>query len=603
MDRGAAALLEAERFSYWFPPQAADGAGVSPGSTGDGAPAVERAALKEVSLRFEPGEFALVVGPSGCGKSTLIQALLGVVPALTGGAVAGRARLEGEEVLARGLAGVAGKAGLVLQDPESQLTNLDVEGEVVFGPENLGLPREEIAARLAGALAVAGIEPLRDRFVYALSGGQKQRVAIAAGLAMRPRVLLLDSPTSNLDPLGSEETLKAIVDLWQGGAVELIVMAAHKIDDVLPFATRLIVMSEGRIVLDGPPRAILAEHLEWLRDELGIFVPEVCEIAAGADRAARGVPTTVEEAAAVLRGAIHRPAVDVQRGRSENVEGGTFNVERRDPAVEVVDLHFAYRPGVPVLNGVSLAIGRGQFLALLGQNGTGKTTLAKNIAGLYRPSRGTIRLGGVDATSSAANLRSGKVGYVFQYPDHQFVALTVADELAYGLRARRMPEPEVAARVDGMLEIFKLAARRDEPPYGLSMGEKRRLSVATMLILRPDVLILDEPTTGQDRHNTRALMDVLRREARERGMTIIQITHDMEQAAEYVDRVVVMDDGRIVFDGDIVALFAEAELLRRCHLKPTPTTAACRLAWPDLERVPATPEQLADWLPVSVPCR
>ena len=603
MDRGAAALLEAERFSYWFPSQAADGAVVTPGSTADGAPAVERAALKEISLRFEPGEFALVVGPSGCGKSTLIQALLGVVPALTGGAVAGRARLEGEEVLARGLAGVAGKAGLVLQDPESQLTNLDVEGEVVFGPENLGLPREEIAARLAGALAVAGIEPLRDRFVYALSGGQKQRVAIAAGLAMRPRVLLLDSPTSNLDPLGSEETLKAIVDLWQGGAVELIVMAAHKIDDVLPFATRLIVMSEGRIVLDGPPRAILAEHLEWLRDELGIFVPEVCEIAARADRAARSVPTTVEEAAAVLRGAVHRPGYDVQRGRSENVEGGTFNVERRDPAVEVIDLRFAYRPGVPVLNGVSLAIGRGQFLALLGQNGTGKTTLAKNIAGLYRPSRGTIRLGGVDATSSAAHLRSGKVGYVFQYPDHQFVALTVADELAYGLRARQVPGPEVAARVDRMLEMFKLAARRDAPPYGLSMGEKRRLSVATMLILRPDVLILDEPTTGQDRHNTRALMDVLRREARERGMTIIQITHDMEQAAEYADRVVVMDGGRIVFDGDIVALFAEAELLRRCHLKPTPTAAACRLAWPDLERVRATPEQLVDWLPVSVPCR
>jgi energy-coupling factor transport system ATP-binding protein len=252
---------------------------------------------------------------------------------------------------------------------------------------------------------------------------------------------------------------------------------------------------------------------------------------------------------------------------------------------------------------VTFSARRGEVLALLGQNGTGKTTLAKNIAGLYRPSRGTIRLGGVDATSSAAHLRSGKVGYVFQYPDHQFVALTVADELAYGLRARQMPEPEVAARVDRMLEIFKLAARRDAPPYGLSMGEKRRLSVATMLILRPDVLILDEPTTGQDRHNTRALMDVLRREARERGMTIIQITHDMEQAAEYADRVVVMDGGRIVFDGDIVALFAEAELLRRCHLKPTPTTAACRLAWPDLARVPATPEQLADWLPVSVPCR
>jgi energy-coupling factor transport system ATP-binding protein len=581
-----AGLVDVEQLSYWYPSQAT----AAPDAE---TPALEQAALKDVSLRFEPGEFVLVVGPSGCGKSTLIQALLGVVPALTGGTVAGRVLLDGREVLAGGLAQVAGQIGLVLQDPESQLTNLDVEGEVVFGPENLGLPREEIATRLDRALAAADIAHLRHAFVYALSGGQKQRVAIAAGLAMRPRVLLLDSPTSNLDPLGSEETLAATIDLWRQGAVELIVMTAHKIDDVLPYATRLVVMADGRIRFDGRPEAILGQHLAALRDDLGIFVPEVCELAVRVGHVGSPPPTTLAQVAELLRAAPPPPA-------ASSLTADPIS-DAPVPAVEVVDLHFAYRPGAPVLNGVSLAIGRGQFVALLGQNGAGKTTLAKNIAGLYRPTRGTIQLGGVEATSSTLHLQTGKVGYVFQYPDHQFVALTVADELAYGLRARGMAEPDVEARVEEMLALFQLTARRDAAPYGLSMGEKRRLSVATMLVLQPEVLILDEPTTGQDRRNTVALMEVLRQEARSRGLTIIQITHDMEQAAEYADRMVVMEGGRIVFDGTVQRLFARPELLERCHLKPTPTSIACRMAWPDLDVVPATPAQLDRLLGRDVP--
>ena len=624
-------LLEAERLSYWYP------------GIGEGQETSDRPALADVSLSFGPGELVLVLGPSGSGKSTLIQALLGVVPALTGGVVGGRVLLEGVPVLERGLAGVAGTAGLVLQDPESQLTNLDVEGEVVFGPENLGLPRGEIARRLDESLAAAGIEYLRDRFVYALSGGQKQRVAIAAGLAMRPRVLLLDSPTSNLDPLGSAETLQAIVRLWQESRVELIVMAAHRVDDLLPYATRVVVLDGGSVRFDGTPDEVFGQHLLTLRDELGIFVPEVCEVAVTTRGLGGRMPRTVSDAVAGLppdlaseapltprppldlpwgpsaappphgpaagegeptgsllpspsqgrgaRGEGHSPGVRGPHGRGAPESGG--DVRAVPPAVEIADVHFAYAADRPVLQGVSLRIGRGELLALLGQNGTGKTTLAKNIAGLYRPSRGRIVLGGVDVTASTDHLRTGKVGYVFQYPDHQFVALTVADELAYGPRARGVPEAEVGERVERMLRRFRLEAARDTAPYSLSMGEKRRLSVATMLILEPDVLILDEPTTGQDRQNTVALMEILQQEASERGMTVIQITHDMEQVAAYADRVVVMDGGQIVFDGDARGLFADVALLRRCHLTPTPTFAIARARWPDLGQVPITPAQLA----------
>lgn len=598
-------MLAAERFSYWYP---ADAAAVSPA-----APALSGAALKDVSLRFTAGEFVLVIGPSGCGKSTLIQALLGAVPALTGGMVSGRVTLEDVPILAGGLPAVAGRVGVILQDPESQLTNLDVEGEVVFGPENLGLPRATIAERLEASLAATKIAHLRNRFVYALSGGQKQRVAIAAALAMHPRILLLDSPTSNLDPLGSEETLHAIVGLWQAGAVDLIVMAAHKIDDVLPFATRLVVLDGGRVVHDGPPAAVLGGHADHLREGLGVFVPEVCELAelAAARSAAGGMmdpgrghiganedagpPTSVPEVAALL--AVLPPPrapLPVRRVKADRAPGGNSS-----SAVEVRDLHFAYESGGPVLSGVSLSVDRGEFLALLGQNGTGKTTLAKCIAGLYRASWGTIRVAGMDVSSGAALLRSGTVGYVFQHPDHQFVTRTVYDEIAYGLRVRRAPETEMAPRVEAMLARFGLQARRDSPPYRLSMGEKRRLSVATMLVLQPEVLILDEPTTGLDRQNMVTLMDVLRQEAAERGLTIIQITHDMEQAARYADRAVVMDGGEVVFDGALAGLFVQDELLRRCHLKPTPTAAAARIAWPQLEYAPTTPDELAAALAVA----
>ncbi|MFN8525475.1 MAG: energy-coupling factor transporter ATPase [Chloroflexota bacterium] len=576
-------LLEAERLSYWYP-------GLPGGPALPASPPLATAALKEISLAFEPGEFVLLVGPSGSGKSTLIQALLGVVPALTGGAVGGQVRLEGVPVLERGLAGVAGRAGLVLQDPESQLTNLDVEGEVLFGPENLGLPRDEIERRLHDSLRIAGIEALRQRFVYALSGGQKQRVAIAAGLAMQPRILLMDSPTSNLDPLGSEETLRAIVDLWQHGTVELIVMAAHKIDDVLPFATRLIVLDGGRVVLDGPPATILADHLFRLKDELGVFVPEVCEIAVSAGLNDGALPTSADAALAMLRERLPPSGPGEKEAREQSSGSPPIN----EPAVSVRDVHFAYSPSAPVLRGIDLQVPRGQFLALLGQNGTGKTTLAKNIAGLYRPSKGAISVVGHDVGDGVAHLASGRVGYVFQYPDHQFVATSVAEELAYGLHARNADPAEIEARVSEMLALFHLEDHREAPPYRLSMGEKRRLSVATMLILRPDVLILDEPTTGQDRRNTVALMEILRAEVHARGMTVIQITHDMEQAAEFADRVVVMDGGQVVFDGSVGGLFERHDLLQQCHLKPTPTAAIAQRLWPDARGLPTLPRDLAD---------
>lgn len=586
--------------------------------------------LRNVALRFVPGEFVAVVGPSGSGKSTLIQALLGAVPSLTGGRVSGEVAIEGEPVLARGVVGNAGKTGVVLQDPESQLTNLDVEGEVVFGPENLALSRAEIAARLERALATADIAGLRNRFVYALSGGQKQRVAIAAALAMEPRVLLLDSPTSNLDPIGTRETLRAIVELWESGAVELIVLATHRIDDVLPYLTRLVVLDRGEVVRDGPVDEVLARDLAYLRDDLGIFVPEVADLAARAGRLGARAPTSVEAAVVRLAGlprpdgarvpaasttparpdrsappagtttpprpvesALPARATAVPRSDGSAPPAGTSTLDGVPPAVEVRDLHFAYVPGRPVLTGIDLTLRHGELVALLGQNGTGKTTLAKNIAGLYRPSRGSIAIDGIVTSGRTAHLRSGAVGYVFQYPDHQFVTMSVFDEVAYGPRARGVAEPEIARRVEAMLERFGLTHQRARPPYGLSMGEKRRLSVSTMLVLEPRVLILDEPTMGQDRANAVALMEVLRGEARERGMTIVQITHDMEQAAEYADRAVVMDGGHIVFDGAVPDLFDRSDLLARCHLRATDTATVCRLIWPDLAAVPTTPNAFA----------
>lgn len=516
--------------------------------------------LTDLSLSVDDGEVVLIIGPTGSGKSTLLQVLAGVAPQVTGGRVKGQVAIGGVDVLHDPTA-IRGKVGLVLQDPEPQLINLTVTDEVAFGPENLQLPKVEINRRVAWAIQACRLSGLENSLVYALSGGQKQRIAIAAGLAMKPDILLLDGPMTNLDPAGAEEVLSTLRQLIADRITQIVMIVANKTDALLSLATRIVVLVNGSIILDGTPEEIYGNHHEALIDA-GLFLPEVTSLWPTVKRHAVGsrLPRTPEAAVSVLSG-LHPWLMVGQHEEHGNGNQIVIGVNR---------VGYAYGDN-QVLRDINLTVRKGEFLAVVGQNGSGKSTLMSLITGLKKPSQGTISVLGKDTVQHPPQ---GHVGYVFQYPDHQFVARTVEEELSYGLTAR-LGEDEVVRRVREMLELFGMENRRLDSPYTLSVGEKRMLSVATMLVMRPEILILDEPTTGLDRHLTQNLMNILQQYVLQYGLTVIQVSHDMEQIAEYCNRVLVIDGGTVTFTGTPRELFLERLVLEKTKLAAPPI---CRIA-------------------------
>jgi energy-coupling factor transport system ATP-binding protein len=540
-------------------------------------PDQELPSLKDINLTLHAGEFVLLIGPSGCGKTTLLETIAGVIPHATGGRIQGKVLINEIDIL-RTQEKKRGIVGLILQDPESQLTNLYVEDEIAFGPENLSWPKDDIIASLEDVLTFSRLAKFRRSFVYALSGGQKQRVAIAAGLVMQPEVLLMDGPTTNLDPIGAEEVLQLINRLTESGKTKTVLISANKIDALLPLATRIIVMDPcGSIVLDGTPEDIILNHLEDLK-ALGVFVPEFGWLVGEFRK--RGIeinlPRTVNEAFQNIKPLNLNPP-------SKSIKGGEDHNDRI-PVITIKNLRFGYSKQ-EVLHSISLDIYKGEALAIVGQNGSGKTTLMKLLAGLRLPTSGTIEFMGKDTRDV---LKLGQVGYVFQYPEHQFVTNTVEDELLLGLHSINTPEEQANSIVEELLRIFHLEDKKKQSPYFLSMGEKRRLSVATMLSTRPDVLILDEPTTGLDRKDTENLMSLLKKFVHERGITVIQVSHDMEQVAEFASRVVILNEGNIVFDGSTQSLFADQDLMASCKLMAPPVAQLSKMLWQDETKMPIT---------------
>ncbi len=541
-------MIEIKEFSFWYP-------------------GVDSPALRNISLRIEDGETVLILGPSGCGKSTLLLSMNGVVPKLTGGKVKGRVFVDGSDTRITSVASLASTVGLILQDPESQLSNLYVYDEVAFGPENLVLDENEIITRTDDALHRSGLNTLKDRSVFALSGGQKQRVAIAASLAMLPRTMLLDNPTSNLDPVGAAGTYQAIIDLRQDDPDLTIVLADNRPDHIIDIVDRVIVMDQGRLISDGSPQEVFSMQGMQSIKEMGIFLPQLVDMAHCLHEKGYqidSIPKNLEQALDV----IHQLDIRLKSQITSPINQDQPKLPDEQPDVlNLHDIEFEYPTGVRAVNGVTFNIKKGEFLCLVGQNGSGKTTLAKLMVGLLNAAAGEITFLSRNIDEIPLRELIGKVGYVFQYPEHQFVAHNVFDEIAYSLRAMNIPDEEVERRVTQMLGIFSLEGVRDASPLQLSKGQKRRLSVATMLVTKPEVLILDEPMTGQDRKNIENLLSVLN-ELREQGTTIIDITHDMEHVATYADRVVGMSEGKVVFDGSPEDLFVNAEVLSQLSLEP-----------------------------------
>ena len=460
----------------------------------------KNAALSGVDLDIAPGERVLVLGPSGSGKSTLMGGLAGLLGGAEEGEATGTLTVDGVAP-----ADARGRVGLLMQDPEAQVVLARVGDDVAFGMENLGVAREEIWPRVENSLEAVGLSVPLDHSTTELSGGQKQRLALASILAMGPGLLLLDEPTANLDPSGVAE-VRAAVEAVVERTGATVVVVEHRVDVWASLVDRVIVVADGAIAADGPLNEVLAQQGDALR-ERGIWLP-------GDDVAAEV-----------------GPAPEVTPASSEAT-----------PIARVADLTIGYNQDAPVRSGIDLTIARGVSTCIVGANGAGKSTFALTLAGLLPPLEGTVEVETSDGTAGDPHEWSskqllGRMSMVFQEPEYQFLAATVAEELAIGPRAAGMSEAEIAPLVDEHLEALGLTKLARANPMTLSGGEKRRLSVATALISAPELLILDEPTFGQDRGTWLGLVRLLRA-ALERGVTLVSITHDPAFVAAMGQRVV-----------------------------------------------------------------
>ena len=460
----------------------------------------KNAALSGVDLDIAPGERVLVLGPSGSGKSTLMGGLAGLLGGAEEGEASGSLTVDGVAP-----ADARGRVGLLMQDPEAQVVLARVGDDVAFGMENVGVPREEIWPRVKEALSAVGLDVPLDHSTTELSGGQKQRLAMASILAMGPGLLLLDEPTANLDPSGVAEVRDVVASVVEHTGATLVVVE-HRVDVWASLVDRVIVVADGRLAADGPLRQVLEEQGEALR-ERGIWLPGD-DVAAEVGPAPESAPASSEAA----------------------------------PIARVTDLTIGYDQDAPVRSGINLTLERGVSTCIVGANGAGKSTFALTLAGLLKPIAGTVEVETSDGTHGDPHTWSskrmlGRISMVFQEPEYQFLASTVAEELAIGPRAAGMSEEEITPLVEEHMEALGLTTLARANPMTLSGGEKRRLSVATALISAPELLILDEPTFGQDRGTWLGLVRLLRA-ALARGVTLVSITHDPAFVAAMGQRVV-----------------------------------------------------------------
>ena len=518
-----------------------------------------------VSFVVEPGEVVLVLGPSGSGKSTLALALNGLIPQAVPAALKGRVIVDGVDAADLTVAQLSERVGMVFQDPDAQIVTGTVLDEVCFGPENLLVPVPEVLARAERALRDVGLWERRLENPDRLSGGGRQRLAIACALALESPTIVLDEPTANLDPVGIEEVYSVLADIAAGGE-RAIVLVEHNLDACVDIVDRVVVLDRsGQLALDGTVDQVLRESTELLAS-LGVWVPVAT--AAALQLRAAGVrfdrlPLTPHELAATLS-AIEElpplPAPELPRAPDAT-------------AVTITNLTVT-RQRKRLISDVSLEVHAGDFLAIVGTNGAGKTTLLQALAGVVAPPRGTVSIGGLDPARANVRELARRVGFVFQNPEHQFIRVTVAEELAHGLEIQGLDRHEIDSRVDAMLARFGLSHHRDQHPFLLSGGQKRRLSVGTALIAGAPVLALDEPTFGQDRERAAELLDMLA-QLNADGTTVIVVTHDMQLVADYASRIAVMADGRVLEAGNAADVLA-SNLLEDAGLRHPPLGIAMR---------------------------
>jgi energy-coupling factor transport system ATP-binding protein len=500
----------------------------------------EEWAVEDVSITVAPGELILVAGTSGCGKTTLARCINGLIPRSYRGELKGVVRLGDHPVGQMALADVSQTVGTLLQNPDRQIVASSVEGEIRFGPENLGLPAEEIYERVDETLARLKIEHLRDRETFALSGGEKQKVALAGVLAMHPSILLLDEPLASLDPAAAQEALALFRQLVEEGVT--VVLIEHRVEDVLALnPDRVMYMSDGKVAYLGPS------------DGLAAVVD----------------PKEVKLPAEVVMDVVRRTgqALPARQGprRSEG-----------EPILVFDHVDFAYEPDKPVLRAIDLTVNQGEVVAVLGPNGAGKSTLVKHAIGLLKPKSGHVRIRGVDTSEMTVAEIARSVGYVFQSPSHMLFAPTVEQELAFGPKNLEYDSATIAQSVARSVQVLNLEGLEQFPPLSLSYGQQKRLTIACVVAMKSAILAMDEPTAGQDYGNYTRFMSAIvggdgdgQEAVAAEFAAVLFITHDLDLAVRYAAKAVLLSDGRVAAYGPVEQVLQDLDLLRACHLVPT----------------------------------
>ena len=540
-----------------------------------------------LNFKIEKGEFVGLMGRTGAGKTTTMMLLNGLIPHFLEGEFEGNVIANTMNTLRYRVQTMARFIGLVLQDPETQIFGITVEKDVAFGPSNLAFGKEKIREVVDKSLRAVGLEGYEKRMTSELSGGEKQRLAIAGVLAMEPEILVLDEPTSELDPAGREEIYKLLSGLKKKGDVTILI-SGHDTEEMLEYVDKIIVLDNGQKVWEGKPEALFKNVV--LTKKIGIRPPEVAEIG-----------KCLHEC-----GLVNKDSIFINKDEflqftkkhfksfkmSNNGLEKDYSIKNNSTAIETKNLSFNYKQKNSALKELNIKIYKGEFVALIGKNGAGKTTFSKQLNGLLRPTSGTVFINGNYISQLSTALLSKEVGYIFQNPDHQIFSATVYDEIEFGLKKMNLTEKIRSTRINSALEFVGLEKFKNRHPFTLGKGERQKLAFATVLAMEPRILIIDEPTTGQDWDGTNKMMEMLDK-LHKQGHTILMITHNMLLAAEYADRVIVFSNGKVMLDGPPEKVFYESEVLKSASITaPDCVTLAEKLRSAGYKNYPVTINEL-----------
>ncbi len=530
-------------------------------------PNVNEPALRDINLKIDSGEFVLLTGPSGCGKTTFCRCLNGLIPHFYNGEMKGEITVDGLHTGSQPTYELAKRVGLIFQNPDNQIFSLTVEKDVAFGLENLGIGRDKMREEIEWAMDRVEIMPLRERGTHELSGGQKQRLTIASVLAMHPGIIVMDEPTAYLDPVGAERIFNILRTLNNEQGITIILIE-HRMDLAVKYCNRIVVFNKGQVVNDGSPRKIFTSDETRL---IGVGIPRMVELGRKLRQNGVGIdiPLDSDEAFRSLA-----PQLAEGKAQAKLIPMDLSDVVGEYSHSSIITLRgitYTYYTGVEALRGVDLNINSGEYVAIMGENGAGKTTMVKHFNGLLRPKMGQVIVDGEDIAKKSVAAMARKVGLVFQNPDDQLFAEDVEEEISFALRNFGYAEKIIDERVNWALNLLDIERYKKSSPFILSGGERKRVALASVLAWDPDVLILDEPTVGQDYGQKERLKHFLL-QLRTQGKTVVIVTHDVEFVAESQPRIVLMAQGKIVADGSAKKIMTDAKKLKACSVAPPEVT-------------------------------